>query len=125
MAEHPSATVVREMNEAMVTGDMEGAASRVADDVIWHEIGRTEPRRGKAELAASMDDWAGFDITFDIHDVLASDDHVVALGTATATRGDRTFTYRTAEIYHVRDGQVTERWAFSDDTAAITAFFAG
>jgi hypothetical protein len=29
-----------------------------------------------------------------------------------------------AEIYHIRGGQVAERWAFSDDTAAIAEFFA-
>jgi ketosteroid isomerase-like protein len=124
MAEHPNATVVREMNEAMANGDMEGAASRVADDVVWHEIGRAEPRRGKAELAAAMADFEGYSITWDVHDVVASDDHVVALGTATAKHGDRTLVYRTAEIYHVRNGQVAERWAFSDDTKAITDFFA-
>jgi ketosteroid isomerase-like protein len=43
---------------------------------------------------------------------------------ATATKGGRTFTYRAAEIYHIRDGKIAERWAFSDDTAAIAAFFA-
>jgi hypothetical protein len=31
--------------------------------------------------------------------------------------------YRTAEILHMKDGKVTEHWAFSDDTAAITDFF--
>ena len=124
MAEHPNATVVREMNEAMNGGDMEGAASRVADNVVWHEIGRAEPRRGKAELAASMGDWAGYNITFEVHDIIADDDHVVGLGTAHATHGDRSLTYRVAEIYHVENGQVTERWAFSDDTKAITDFFA-
>ena len=123
MSEHPSAKVVREMNEAMNSGDMEGAASRVADDVVWHEIGRAEPRRGKAELAASMGDWGAYNITFEIHDIVAGDDHVIGLGTAHATHGDRSLTYRTAEIYHVRDGRVTERWAFSDDTKAITDFF--
>jgi ketosteroid isomerase-like protein len=124
MAEHPDATIVREMNEAMSNGDMEGAASRVADDVVWHEIGRAEPRRGKAELAASMDQWAPYSITWETHDVVASDDHVIGLGTATATKGDRSLTYRVAEIYHVRDGKVVERWAFSDDTQAIADFFA-
>jgi uncharacterized protein len=123
MAEHPNATVVREMNEAMVSGDTEGAASRVADDVVWHEIGRSEPRRSKAELAASMAEWSGYNITYEVHDVLASDDHVIALGTATATHGGRSLIYRTAEIYHVRDGKVSERWAFSDNTKAITDFF--
>lgn len=123
MAEHPNATVVREMNEKMAAGDMEGAASRVADDVVWHEIGRAEPRRGKADLAASMGDFGGYDIKWETHDITASDDHVIALGTAVATKDGRSLTYRTAEIYHVKNGQVTERWAFSDDTKRITDFF--
>jgi ketosteroid isomerase-like protein len=59
----------------------------------------------------------------EIHDIIANDDHTVALGTATATRGGKTLTYRTAEIYHIRDGKVTARWSFSDDTAAINEFF--
>jgi hypothetical protein len=59
-----------------------------------------------------------------LHDIVASDDHAIALLEVTATRGGKTLTYRTAEIYHIRDAKITERWAFSDDTAAITAFFA-
>ena len=123
MEEHPNAAVVRKMNEAMGSGDMDTAASFVADDVVWHVIGAAEPIRGKAQLAASMASFAEADIKYDVHDVLASDDHVIALGTATATIGGRSLTYRTAEIYHVGNGQVTERWAFSDDTKAITDFF--
>ncbi len=123
MEEHPNAAVVRRMNEAMSGGDMGAAASFVADDVVWHTIGAAEPIRGKAGLAASMAGFAEANITYDVHDVLASDDHVIALGTAHATLGGRSLTYRTAEIFHVRDGQVTERWAFSDDTKAITDFF--
>jgi ketosteroid isomerase-like protein len=123
MGEHPNAAVVRTMNEAMFSGDIETAASKVADDVVWHEIGRAEPRRGKGELSASMDEFRDTSITWDVHDILASDDHVIALGTATATRGDKQLVYRTAEIYHVKDGQVSERWAFSDDTQRIADFF--
>ena len=67
---------------------------------------------------------ADYTITAALHDVVANDDHVVALVDATATRGGRTLNYRTAEIVHVRDGKIVERWAFSDDTAAIVAFFA-
>jgi ketosteroid isomerase-like protein len=95
----------------------------LADDVVWHEIGRAEPRRGKAELRAAMGkrDW---EITATVHDILANDDHGIILVDATATRGGRTFKYRTAEICHFRDGRISERWAFSDDTAAIVEFFA-
>jgi uncharacterized protein (TIGR02246 family) len=123
MEEHPNAAVVRRINEAMSAGDMETAASLVADDVVWHQIGAAEPIRGKAALAASMAGFAEASITYDVHDILASDDHVIALGTASATLGGRSLTSRTAEIHHVRNGQVTERWAFSDDTKAITDFF--
>jgi ketosteroid isomerase-like protein len=123
MAEHPNAAIVRRMTEAMNGGDMETAASLVADDVVWYVIGAAEPIRGKAQLADSMAGLEEANITYDVHDVLASDDHVIALGTAHATIGDRSLTYRTAEIFHVGNGQVTARWAFSDDTKAITDFF--
>ena len=59
-----------------------------------------------------------------VHDVVANDEHVIALVEATATRDGKTLNYRTAEIMHIRDGKITERWAFSDDTAAIVEFFA-
>jgi len=124
MAEHPHAVLAREMGAAFSRGDMEAIEGFLADDVIWHEIGRTEPRRGKAELRAAAAATVDYAITGTLHDIVAGDDHTIALVDATATRGGRTLAYRTAEIYHIRDGKVAERWAFSDDTAAITAFFA-
>jgi ketosteroid isomerase-like protein len=56
--------------------------------------------------------------------VIANDTHAVALLETTFRKGDETFTYRTAEIYHIRDGKISARWAFSDDTEAINRFFA-
>jgi rhodanese-related sulfurtransferase/ketosteroid isomerase-like protein len=122
MAEHPNATLAREMTDAFDRGDMAALDRFIDDDVVWHEIGRSEPRRGKAALAAAAA--ADYTITGALHDVLANDEHTIALVEATATRNGRTRTYRTAEIYHIRNGRVVERWAFSDDTAAIAAFFA-
>ena len=132
MAEHPTVALVRRAMEAMTETDMSKAQQEMAvvdafmaDDIVWHEIGRAEPRRGKDELRAAMMDGAGGSfMKCEIHDVVANDDHAIALGTATATRGDQTLVYRTAEIFHIRNGKAVERWAFSDDTAAIVAFFA-
>jgi len=125
--EHPNATLFRELDAKMKAEGPEGMADYLADDVEWHEIGRDEPIRGKAAL---VERWAGMGgaggtFSVDLHDVIANDDHVVELVTATVTMGDKTLTYRTAEIMHVRDGKITARWAFSDDTAAINEFFAG
>ena len=132
MAEHANVAVVRRAMQAMNEQDMSKAQEEMAvvdqfmaDDIIWHEIGRAEPRRGKDELRAAMMEGArDGTIAYEIHDVLANDDHAIALGRATATRGDRTLTYRTTEVFQMRDGKATERWATSDDTAAIEAFFA-
>ena len=125
MSQSENATVARKLQDAFAQGDMAQLDALIANDVVWHEIGRAEPRHGKEALreggpGGSVD----YVITGKLHDVVASDDHAIALVEATATRGGRTLTYRTAEIYHIRDGKVAERWAFSDDTAAITAFFA-
>ncbi len=126
MADHPNAVLLRNANDAMEAGDMEPWMNLVADDVVWHEIGRDEPVRGKAAL---MERFSGLNTgaTFagDTHDIIANDEHTVALVTANVTMGDRSISYRTAEIYHIRDGKITERWAFSDDTEAINRFFAG
>ena len=61
MAEHPNAAMVRRAMQAMNEMDMSKADQEMAivdafmaDDIIWHEIGRTEPRRGKDELRATM-----------------------------------------------------------------------
>ena len=125
MSEHKNAQIARQMTDAFDSGDMAALDRLIADDVVWHAIGAAKPIRGKAALRAGMPGGGGADyaITGTVHDVVANDDHAIALIDATATRGGKTLKYRTAEIYHIRDGQVSERWAFSDDTAAITRFF--
>ncbi|HEX7473303.1 MAG TPA: nuclear transport factor 2 family protein, partial [Candidatus Limnocylindrales bacterium] len=105
MAEHPNAVLARKLNDAFSRGDMQALEGLMADDVIWHEIGRAEPRRGKAELRAAAPS-GDYEVTGKLHDVVANDDHAIALVEATATRGGKTLTYRTAEIYHIKDGKI-------------------
>jgi ketosteroid isomerase-like protein len=124
MDEHPNARILRDMADRMRAGDMEAALDVLADDVEWHEIGRAEPTRGKQALAQRYAESVGdFEIQADLHDVLATDEHAIQLMNVMARRGDKTLEYRTAEIYHMSDGKITARWAFSDDTAAIVEFF--
>lgn len=126
MQEHPNATLARQAFDGMSTGDPAKAAQVLADDVVWHEIGSEEPIRGKEALMERFASVApGGAITVEVHDVVANDEHTIALVTATATMGGRSLTYRTAEIMHIRDGKISERWAFSDDTDRINRFFAG
>ena len=127
MADHPNAAIIRRAaEETERTGDIMSSMELLDDDVVWHEIGRDEPIRGKQALMERFQGMPeGASIKTETHDVLANDEHTIQLVTATATLGDQQLVYRTAEIYHMRDGKITERWAFSDDTDRINKFFAG
>jgi ketosteroid isomerase-like protein len=127
MEDHPNAALVRKAaEESERTGDVMSSFDMLADDVVWHEIGRDEPIRGKQALMERFSGMAeGGSIKTETHDVVANDEHCIQLVTATATMGDQQLVYRTAEIYHMRDGKITERWAFSDDTERINRFFGG
>ena len=118
--------LLRKAGDAFNSGDAQAVAALLTDDIEWHEIGRADPIIGKEALAArfagALPEW---EINVDTHDILANDEHAIALVTAHAKLGGKQLTYRTAEIYHVRDGKISARWAFSDDTAAINEFFAG
>jgi ketosteroid isomerase-like protein len=124
--EHPNVKLVRDGMEAFNRGEIDTYVKSLSDDIVWHQIG-APTLHGKQEMAENMPggdvEW---NITTDVHDILANDEHAIAMVEAHATRGDgKTLDYRTTEIVHIRDGKVTERWAFSDDTQKIIDFFAG
>jgi len=129
MADHPNAAIIRANSAAIEQGDadLSSMAEMLDDDIVWHEIGRDEPLRGKQTLVDRFTQFSGEGATIktETHDIVANDEHAIQLVTATATMGDQQLVYRTAEIYHMKDGKITERWAFSDDTDRINKFFGG
>jgi len=125
VAEHPNAALYRSLFGAMIAGDIEALSGAMADEIRYHVIGSADPIVGKEAVIASFAgiDEGGFEFQGELHDVVANDDHTIALVQAHVTKDGKTFSYRTAEIFHIEDGKVTERWAFSDDTEAINRFF--
>jgi ketosteroid isomerase-like protein len=125
MAEHPNVTMYREIHEKLQQGDFEAVFEALDDEVVWHQIG-AETLHGKEavrESMSGMEEFGADAFDLDLHDVVGNDEHVIGLVEATLNMGDQSFTYRTAEIAHMKDGKVTERWAFSDDTQRISEFF--
>ena len=123
MDEHPNATWVRNF----IDDEETSIGEFLTDDVEWNFIGPIPSLHSKAEVVARYEGPPSNpnlkQTGQTTHDVVANDTHAIALLETTFQKGEETFTYRTAEIYHIRDGKISARWAFSDDTEAINRFF--
>jgi ketosteroid isomerase-like protein len=123
--EHPNVTLVRESSAALERGDTQWMADHVADDVVWHVGGNSRAAgeyRGRDTLMQMMP--SGGSNRIDVHDVLANDDHAVIIGTAhlEAPDGD-SVDYKFVNVFHIRDGKVTEAWGLAENDADTDAFF--
>lgn len=128
--EHPNVTLLREGMDALERGDIAWFDRHIADDVIWHVGGNNKmsgPHTGKVEVLGMMGrlmERTGETFGGDLHDVLASDDHTVILGTAHGTTpSGEAFQYKFVNIFHIRDGQVVEAWGMSEDDSATDPIF--
>jgi ketosteroid isomerase-like protein len=61
-------------------------------------------------------------LRWELHDVLANDDHTVALHITRAERKGRSLADRVVYVFHVRDGQIREAW-FSGDPRVQADFY--
>ena len=130
MGEQPNAATVGSAYEALERGDMAAFAALLADDVIWHEstAGFEGDYHGRDETLALLGRVfreAGIEMNcLSIHDILANDQHAVVLHETTMTLRGRTLTGQYADIYHVRNGKITEHWHLAVDPKADQEFFA-
>lgn len=127
MAEHPNVAATRAGMEAFNRGDVQAFADSIADDVVWHAPGNNRYSGTFEGKAANLERFKrqaddGVHLAFEeIHDVVGNDDHVVALVKLRFTGPTGEATTRGAFISHVRDGKMTEFWAFNEDQAAVDA----
>ena len=126
---HSNAEVARRAYDAFLSGDMAAMSSLMTDDVVWHSPGNNPlsgTYRGREEVFGLFAKLAGLldgPMNMDIHNILASDDHVVSLISTVAARGDKRLEGRNVHIMHISDGRIAEFWNYPEDSAAADAFF--
>jgi ketosteroid isomerase-like protein len=130
MNEHPNAAIIRSAYEALEKGDVAAYTALLHNDIIWHESapGMEGDYYGREQVLAFLGkvfQEAGMQMSVAIHDILANDDHAVILHESTVTLKDRTLIAKYADVYHLRDGKITEHWHLAVDPKADEAFFAG
>jgi ketosteroid isomerase-like protein len=131
MADHPNAELVRHGYNAFIAGDMEWLNAHFDDTIVWHEPGNNQfsgDFRGREEVLAHFAKQVQYATPeFEIHDVVANDDHAVALVTITSTKqeGGETFQGKYVHVFHVSSGadpRVLESWVMNEDQSAVDGF---
>ena len=112
--EHPNATLFRRGYEAFNAGDMDTIRGLFDEHIVWHAGGRSRFSRD----THGIDETLGFflelvqasDGTFhlDVHDIVANDDHAVALVTSHQEIGGVKYQDLGAHVVHMKDGKVDQ-----------------
>jgi ketosteroid isomerase-like protein len=126
---HPNEDLVRRGFAAFGAGDMATLSELFADDVVWHAGGRNPlsgDYKGKDEVFgffAKIAEGTGGTFRLDIHDLVVNDEHVVALLRSTGERQGKTLSDNGVQVFHVKDGHVTESWFHPSDQYAADEFW--
>ena len=131
MAEHPNVELLRRGFEAFSTGDFDTLRRDIfSEDVVFH-VGGNNPLTGDYKgidevfgFLGRLVEETGGTFSLDLHDVLANEEHGVALVRASAERqGKRLQDDNNANVFHIDNGRITEVWALAEDTTRFDALF--
>lgn len=128
--EHPNAEIARHFLQALDAGEFDVVESMVAEDVVDHFPGSNSlsgTYRGREQFFAVLakgDELTGGTFERELHDIAASDDHVVILVKIRAQREGKRLSWNGANVWQIREGIFSEVWLLSDDQAATDQAFA-
>jgi uncharacterized protein len=116
MADHPNVELLRKGYGAYSSGDVGVLNELFADDIQWHVAGRNQlsgDYKGRDQVFGffgKIMELSDGTSKLEVHDLLANDEHGVALVTGSATRNGTSFTGHDVHTFHIRNGQVVEFW---------------
>jgi ketosteroid isomerase-like protein len=130
MAEDAYESVVRRAYQDFESGDLDLLGVVMANDVVWHEPGRSalagDYQGPEAVLGFLGQLRSRSDGTFKIEvvDVLSEPERAVVLQRETATRADKILDVVTAVDFEIHHGKITEVTVYQADTYQFDEFWA-
>jgi len=126
----PNEDLVRAASAAFARGDLSALQNQFFDEnIIWHVAG-TGPLAGDYEgmarvmgVLGKISELSGGTVQPELHDVLVSNDHTVALATIRAERSGKQLQLNLVHVIHSENGKATEVWTSSSDPAATAGFW--
>jgi ketosteroid isomerase-like protein len=129
MADHPNLVSARQGYQAFADGDLARVSELLDETIVWHVGGNNtlsgdyEGKEAVLSFFGRLMQETGGSFKNDIHDMLANDEHGVALVTQTATRRGTSIEGPLVQVFHMRDGKMTEFWTFAQDQSAVDEFW--
>lgn len=126
---HPNEDLIRRAFDAFGKGDMETLGGLFADDAVFHVPGKSSisgDYKGKDQIFgffAKVMELTGGTFKVETHDVVANDEHAVALSTGTAEREGNRLSDNSAMVHHIQDGKIAEVWLHPGDQYAGDEFW--
>jgi len=126
----PNEDLVRAASAAFGRGDLGALQDQFfAADIVWHIAG-TGPLAGDYQgvaqvmgLLGKIAALSGGTVQPQLHDVLVSPDHTVALTTIRAERAGKQLQLNLVHVIHAENGKATEVWTHPSDPAAAAEFW--
>jgi uncharacterized protein len=130
MSASENAALVRRGYEAFSRADMATLQELFAPDIKWHTNGRNHLAgtfEGIDNVLANFGQLAaesGGTFRVEVHDLLASEDHVVVVARSSADRNGKHLEGNYCHVFHLGGGKVTEAWVVNEDPYALDEFWA-
>jgi len=127
---HQNEELIRRGYAAFASGDMDTLRQLFAPDIVWHSGGRnllSGEYRGIDQVLqffGRLFELSEGSFKIELHDVLANDEHAVAVINTRASRGGRQMETKDTHVFNMRDGRATEFWALSFDPYVVDEVFA-
>jgi ketosteroid isomerase-like protein len=127
---HPNQELMQHAYEAFGRGDIPAVLAVLADDIKWHAGGRSpvagdyEGHEGVVSFVTKLMELSGGTFRPEVHDITASDDHVVVLLNETGERGTKTLDENFIHVWHGKGGKATEFWGAGTDQYVWDEFWA-
>ena len=106
----------REIYSALNAGNIEKGLELFSESLVFHSpvflqpVGKDALRAATQRILYTTDQYS-----IEPHDILANDDHVVALLVVHGRRGDRVLNERGVHVIHLdEEGKVSELWVVTD-----------
>ncbi len=118
---HPNEDLLRKGYDAFSRGDLN--ALPFADDIVFHIPGDSPlagDYKGKPQVLGFLGqvmERSGGSFRLEVHDLAASNDHVIGLTNHRGRRNGKSAAYNSVHVWHIKDGKLAELFEFPEQPA--------